>query len=292
MKPYKILVIDDETSAIEVVVNILSQQNYEILVALDGVSAYEIAKTNMPSLIIVDWEMDKLNGIDTILLLKNNELTKNIPIIMATGKRLTGTDLKTALEAGAVDYIRKPFDEWELIARVHSMLLLFESMKSNIELEKQISSNKIISLQEKIEIQNKNLAERLIQMHSFETLFEKVKFGLEEITELSIKNEVKLKISKLLTTCKSHNLTDIWSEFEILFEEINENFYTNLFQKFPNISPTERKMCAFLKLNFTTKEIAIISHKNVAAVKKTRHRLRKKLNLSLDEDLNAFIQNL
>lgn len=292
MMPYKILVIDDETSSIEVIVNILNEQNYEILVALDGLSAYDIAKKNIPDLIITDWEMENLNGIETILLLKNNELTKDIPIIMATGKRLMDKDLKTALEAGAVDYIRKPFERLELIARVRSMLLLFETMKKNRLLEKQIYSNKIISLQGEIEIQNKNLAERLIQMHSFETLFTNVKLGLEEVLEICSKNEVKLKINTLLVSCKNNNLTDVWAEFETVFEQINENFYTNLVQKFPAISPVEKRMCAFLKLNFTTKEIATISHKTIDAVKKTRHRLRKKFEMDMDEDLSIFIQRL
>ncbi len=131
MKQHKILVIDDQPDNLKIIVDYLkdSGTDYTILKAPNGKIACKIAEKKMPDLIITDWEMPEMNGIETINYLKGNEKTKDIPIIMASGVMTLSKNLKMALEAGAVDYIKKPIDKTELIARVHSMLKLADSYK-------------------------------------------------------------------------------------------------------------------------------------------------------------------
>ncbi len=102
--------------------------NLKIFKAPNGKIACDIAEKKMPNLIITDWDMPVMNGIEAIKWLKNNEVTKDIPVIVMSGAMIQPVDVKTALEFGAVDYIRKPVDKIELIARVNSMLNLFESI--------------------------------------------------------------------------------------------------------------------------------------------------------------------
>ncbi len=160
---YKILVADDYESNLAVIESIFEEsggQIYDILYAHNGMSACEMAILHQPDLIIMDWEMPKMSGIDAVRYLKGREDTKHIPIIMTTA--FTSSEhLEKALKTGATDYVRKPIDEIELLARVNSALQIVTSykkiiiQKNEIEekttkletalLEIEKSNNKIIS---------------------------------------------------------------------------------------------------------------------------------------------------
>ena len=131
MKHYTILVVDDSPDNLKTIVDYLKESELPltILKAPNGKMACKIAEKKLPDLIITDWEMPEMNGIETIKHLKSRESTKDIPVIMASGAMTLTENLKTALDAGAVDYIRKPIDKTELTARVYSMLKLAESYK-------------------------------------------------------------------------------------------------------------------------------------------------------------------
>ncbi len=132
MNDYKILIVDDQPENLEVIVNIVEHlgQNFEVLQALNGKTACMIAEEEVPDLVITDWEMPVMDGIEFIKTLKADDRLKEIPIIMCTGIMTSSENLKTALEAGAVDYIRKPVDRIELRARLQSMLALSDSFKT------------------------------------------------------------------------------------------------------------------------------------------------------------------
>jgi signal transduction histidine kinase len=131
MKQYTILVVDDRPDNLKTITNYIqgAGSQYTVLKAISGKIACKIAEKEIPDLIITDWKMPEIDGIDIIEYLKNKKTTKDIPIIMITGIMTLPQDLKTALEAGAVDYIRKPIVEMELLARIDSLLHLSESYK-------------------------------------------------------------------------------------------------------------------------------------------------------------------
>lgn len=127
---YKILVADDYDSNLAVIESIFEEsgQVFEIIYAHDGLSAYEQGISESPDLIIMDWEMPQMTGIEAVRKLKARPDTQHIPIIMTTA--FTSSEhLETALQAGAIDYVRKPIDEVELLARVNSALQLVTSYK-------------------------------------------------------------------------------------------------------------------------------------------------------------------
>lgn len=80
-----------------------------------------------------------------------------------------------------------------------------------------------------------------------------------------------------------------WQEFESRFERVHISFLKNLQKQYPDLSPTEKRLCAFLRLNMTTKEIANIMHVSSRAVEQSRYRLRKKLGLKKKQDINTFL---
>ncbi len=127
--PHNLLLVDDQESNLKIIRDTLHDtgEKYEIHFATNGKIAYELALKVIPDLIISDWEMPVMDGIQLIRLLKLNPNTREIPVIMSTGVMTSSKNLKTALDAGAVDYIRKPIDPLELVARVRSMLRLSDS---------------------------------------------------------------------------------------------------------------------------------------------------------------------
>ena len=85
---------------------------------------------------------------------------------------------------------------------------------------------------------------------------------------------------------------DIWPEFEIRFKETHADFYKNLTTRFPNLTPNELKLCAFLKLNMSTKEISELTNQNPDSLKIARHRLRAKLGLSRPVNIVNFLNQM
>lgn len=119
--PPKILVVDDHEDNVELVCQTLEDYSYGTLRANDGHSAIDIAIAERPDLVVLDVMMPGLDGIGTCRLLMADERTRDIPVIFVSAKGEVA-DLREGLEAGAHDYIRKPFLSDELIARVQAAL--------------------------------------------------------------------------------------------------------------------------------------------------------------------------
>lgn len=102
----------------------------------------------------------------------------------------------------------------------------------------------------------------------------------------------KQKINALISDYKRISYNSNWDEFEILFEKVHSSFYEKLNTQFPTLTANERKICAFSKLNMSSKEIAQITFQSDEALKKARLRLRQKLEISRETNLVTFLQNI
>ncbi len=117
----KILVIDDDGTILMQVEQILKKNGYTPVCANDGEIGLEKAISEHPDAIILDRKMPKMDGNETLMQLKANDLTKNVPVIMLTGDNRV-TDISTSLDLGAVDYIVKPFDQDNFLVRLERAL--------------------------------------------------------------------------------------------------------------------------------------------------------------------------
>ena len=117
-----VLIVDDTEANIDILVEALGQ-HYEISVATDGEGALNIVESDPPDLILLDVMMPGIDGYETCLRLKNDLKTKNIPVIFITGKTET-EDIVKGFQVGGVDYIAKPFQQEEVLARVRTHLQL------------------------------------------------------------------------------------------------------------------------------------------------------------------------
>ncbi len=154
----------------------------------------------------------------------------------------------------------------------------------NLELEKQ-------ALEKELELRNKELTTNVMY------LVQKNEY-LTDIAEqiISIKkflpDDNSHVIDRLISDLKSNKDDRIWKEFEKRFQEVHQDFYSRLNERFPDLTPNEKKLAAFLRLNMTTKDISAITFQLPDSIKTARSRLRKKLGLSQEANIIAFLESV
>src|SRR5213594_3905912 len=114
--PNKILIVDDEPFNLDLLEQELADQDYALEKASDGVEALEKVDAFEPDVILLDYMMPRMNGIEVVKRLKQHEKHKGIPVILLTAKG-SQEDKARGLDAGADDYVVKPFEPLELLAR-------------------------------------------------------------------------------------------------------------------------------------------------------------------------------
>lgn len=156
-----------------------------------------------------------------------------------------------------------------------------------IHSEQQQQEKDIIALELKLKEKEltTNAMSLLQQKEQYESLIQK----LSEIHKESKDDFASAKIAAIIqetkATLKSYN----WEEFQHVFEKVHVDFYNNLLAKFPNITPNEKKISAFLRLGLSTKDISSITNQTPHSILIARSRLRKKLGLSKEENLTQYI---
>lgn len=154
----------------------------------------------------------------------------------------------------------------------------------NLELEKAV-------LKQELDLRNKELTTNvmyLVQKNEYITdIAERV---------ISIKKNLSDTnsnvIDKLISDLQSNSDDKVWKEFEIRFQEVHQDFYSRLNARFPDLTPNEKKLAAFLRLNMTTKDISAITFQSPDSIKIARSRLRKKLGLPQEANIIAFLESI
>lgn len=127
-KKYKLLLVDDLPLNLKVLGNLLKKQNYELVIATNGEEALEKVKNENPDLILLDIMMPGIDGFEVCKRIKNNPHNKEIPVIFITAKSEV-SNIVQGFQAGASDYISKPFNSEELLARISTQLELVDSRR-------------------------------------------------------------------------------------------------------------------------------------------------------------------
>lgn len=400
MSHSKLLLVDDEPLNLKLYEKMLKEHNFEIVTAVNGKECLQKVYSFSPEMIILDWNMPVMDGIEALETIKKDEMISHIPVLMITGVMTSSEDLAYAMSVGAVDFLKKPFDKQELNARVRNILLLAESQnelkRQNNFLEDQnifvasliesiphpvayyslegilhscnrafeqlsgqtkselidksiyrlfkteevafyvqkdmelIQNRQTLSYEKngfegtQIFLISKNLVldsrEQPIGIVSVFTDITAVKQANEQVlnakkaelisgavrllnaSELnsnligdlqkhfpSASKETKEVIRQIESKYKMSVNDQIWSDFESRFESAFDSFYKRLLEKFPALTPNERKLCALLRSGLSSKDIAILTFQNPQSVDVARYRLRKKLNLANEENLTDFL---
>jgi len=398
-----VLLVDDEPLNLKLYEKMLKEHNFQIITASNGREGIDKVLEYLPDLVILDWNMPVMDGIDALENLKNNPNTKDIPVLMITGVMTSSDDLAYAMTMGAIDFLKKPFDKQELNARVKNILLLFESLNAlktkNSVLEDRnlfitslvesiphpvvyysiegillmcnnffasllgadktelagksvyryfkseevafhiqkdmelVQSGKALSYEKdgfpggKAFLISKNLVvdklEALVGILAVFTDISAIKKANEEVLNTKkaelISGTIKLMnvnelnsslisdlqklfpyankegqnaIRQIENKYKLNGNEQIWSDFDARFENAFDSFLKILLERFPALTPNERKLSALLRSGLSSKDIAMLTFQNPQSVDVARYRLRKKLNLANEENLIDFLQSV
>jgi two-component system cell cycle response regulator len=135
MESNKVLVIDDQPGNVFLLQDRLNREGFKVITAYDGNSGIEKAKNELPDLILLDVMMPGLDGFETCGKISGNPTTSHIPIILVTAL-ISSDDIQKGFEKGAFDYVKKPFNKIELLARLKAAIRFSETKKLLVELEK------------------------------------------------------------------------------------------------------------------------------------------------------------
>jgi len=154
----KILIIDDEKTNLQVLGSILRDSNYRVMAATTGKVALSTAKTFLPDIILLDIMMPEVDGYEVCKQLKNDPITYNIPVLFLSAKNDLKDRLK-GLNAGAVDYMLKPFEKDEVLKRIEIHIKLRKAHQEILNL-----NNELTTTNEKLANYNKILEEKNITL--------------------------------------------------------------------------------------------------------------------------------
>ncbi len=285
----KILIVDDKKEYLQTAMQYIIEDSipYALLSAPNGEIGIEIATKELPDVIVMDWEMPGISGVEATRQLKNKKETKDIPIIIATGIRITPDDLRFALEAGASDFLRKPLDKTEFLARVNSHLKQAEyvkTIKSQADIILAAENAKLNDMVQYLNDANQDTSDVLtFYYHTLTLLAQK----LEEIKVGDcFDDDVESVISALRTiNQRAKSLLD-----RNLFP--NKQFVECLLKSHDKLTAREIQLCYLIKQGLQTKEIADLTFREPGSVKVSRSRLRKKLLLDEKENLYTYLNNV
>jgi len=135
-------------------------------------------------------------------------------------------------------------------------------------------------LQDEVDFKNKELTLNVMNLIRKNEILSDISSRLMLIENEAVKDETKNAIIKIAHDLQKNTEDEIWEEFELRFKQVHGEFYERLMQKFPDLSPNDLKLCAFLRLNITSKEICKMTGQRISSLEIARHRLRKKLGIS------------
>jgi len=173
--------------------------------------------------------------------------------------------------------------------------LLHQTKKLNLVKEKRLKESifaekEISRLQnEKLKQKNRELSSATLHMLSKNNILSEISSKLEEITGKDNKM-VSGKICKIIS--ESTDSDSDWEQFNRHFNEVHMSFFDSLKSKYETLTTNDLKLCAYIRINLSSKEIAQMLHITTDTVNKNRYRLRKKLNLKQEDNLSDFIRNI
>ena len=149
------------------------------------------------------------------------------------------------------------------------------------------------SHEKELDYKNKEMTLNVMSLMKKNEIFSSISEKLMIVAKEASSPETKTAIKKIGREIQKGQENEIWKEFSLRFREIHHDFYNSLLHKYPNLTPSEQKLCAFLRLNLTTKEISELTGQSISTIEIARHRLRQKLGISNSEvNLITFLSQI
>jgi len=148
-------------------------------------------------------------------------------------------------------------------------------------------------LEHELEIKNKELTTNVMSLMKKNEVLSVISEKLIDIKNQAVKDETKKAINRISKEINKITNEEVTQEFELRFNQVHSDFYEKLLLRFPDLTPNEQRLCAFLKLNMTTKEISELTGQRPTSLETARYRLRKKLGISNSQtNLITFLSKI
>lgn len=173
------------------------------------------------------------------------------------------------------------------------LLIKYRNRLSKSRLERKLVEEKQKDLKASLELKNKVLVTKaMAEIHRTE-IIEGILQDLKHIKRKALKKETQQAIDYIVKRLGKNTSTNLWNEFETSFEQVHESFYKNINNQHPYLTAKDRRLCALLILDLTSKEISQVTGQSYKSVENARTRLRRKLNLTNTKtDLITYLHQL
>jgi len=163
--------------------------------------------------------------------------------------------------------------------------------------KQRVKAKNALLMQQKLEFEldakNKELTANVMSLMKKNEILSAISDKLITIEKQALKEDTKKTIKKIAVELQKTTEKEILNEFELRFKQVHSDFYNKLLEKFPNLSPNEQRLCAFLRLNMSSKEISDLTGQRISSLETARYRLRKKLGITnSNTNLITFLSNL
>ncbi|MBI5933493.1 MAG: response regulator [Chloroflexi bacterium] len=166
-KPFKILIADDRPDNVTLLCRYIENEGYSYVTASDGEETLERTREHLPDLILLDVNMPKKDGFEVLAEIRADAALQHIPVIILTAARLDPVDIQSGLNLGADDYVTKPFDRRELMARIRTKLRVKEAedhlLRQNRELSMLLEITAILNSREPLETMLDEVLQLIVQ---------------------------------------------------------------------------------------------------------------------------------
>ena len=180
------------------------------------------------------------------------------------------------------------------ILSVIILILLYLNQKNNnakLKLKEENLKLEKKKLNQDLDYKKKELTSNMMYLMEKNEFITSISKKLIELKPDAKKDNKEL-IQSIINEIRLNSTAKMWEEFEIRFKEVHVEFYDELHKAHPDLTLNEVKICAFLRLNMSTKEISAITHQSIKSINMARFRLRKKLQIDRDENLIAYLNSL
>ncbi|MDD5149862.1 MAG: triple tyrosine motif-containing protein [Flavobacterium sp.] len=196
-----------------------------------------------------------------------------------------------------INYVKKRIAYEQLKSKIEikksQQLLELEIEKLKLKQDKEAIYKDKLSLEGDIINKSKELANYTISLSKKKEVFDELKNDLSKLRELLKSQESKKKITEIFQKLNQHRIGEEYIEiFDVNFEKINHNFFEKLKQLDSTLTKRELRLCAFVKMDLTNKEIAPLLNISIRGVESARYRVRKKLNVQYEDNFMSFLENL
>lgn len=207
--------------------------------------------------------------------------------IMAKNKKISKIEAENRMLWNTIFYILIAIVFLISIYMVRRYYLKYSTTKTSIEhLEK-----KIETLSQSNDQKNKELAVKLLQLINQNTEKEYLVIKLKQLKS-NVGVNSKFQIQELINEINLKIDKDLWGEFEVRFTNIHSDFYSKLLSENPNLTQGEKRLCFLLYLNFSPKEISVITKHSYRSILVAKYRLKNKLQLSKSEELTNYLHQI